>query len=354
MSLVYSISGTIASKIIIAILNSIYYENILEKETNEKCKYLLKNLKKFYTNDIYGYSRKCRTAFLKMNSALLIKDMHQNIVLKLEKKNKKLMAKNRQEGNILAFENSIRPHINNTIIDISEISKFYRNYNYNFDESDSKIVLNTEDIFAPKPYYENISISTQNKGQEFKTNFEIVSVHSVSFKRAIYKSKRKINYFMCNISEFSYVIKNLKKDRKVTMTSLNVINKLSLNEERRIQKKKSHLKIKVFMIIIISSFIILFIMITDIYKKYGNNIQTICISPFLSVVLTKLFITQNLMIFIHTFFMYKFGEKFYTDHKISLNPLRIIFKYVIPQISKSNHQGVIIFRKFLEKTEQES
>jgi hypothetical protein len=335
-----------ASKLVVGFLNAIYYENVLEKESNEKFKYMLKTLKSTYSDDIFVYSRRCRKALLKIKTLVTLRDMYTFCAYEITKKNKDSKKRQSHIGSSQLKQKSNIPKIVNKLKNLEEID-FCHSHLITLQKSDLLALNNIEDIMSPKPYYEISFHISETKEKQILIKNKIIKTNSILFPRAFKKSTReKIRNFVTSYSEFSYKIEKERKNKLVAMTALQILDREWLNEEIRVKRKRSSLKAKLFVILFVSSYFFLFIMVTDIYNKYEDNIFKICITPLISVVVSKFLITQNIMILVHSFFMYKFGEKFYSDNRKNLNPLRIVFKYVIPPISKANHKAVLIFRRF--------
>ena len=77
-----------SSKELIGLRNNLLktYENVLEKESNEKFKYMLKTLKSTYSDDIFVYSRRCRKALVKIKTLITLRDMYTFCAYEITKK----------------------------------------------------------------------------------------------------------------------------------------------------------------------------------------------------------------------------------------------------------------------------
>jgi hypothetical protein len=327
------------SKLITAFLNAVYYQNILEQECLEKYKYMKKTLKKTYSSEIYEYQKRCKNAMNKIKCLILVKGLFTSIYLKNSKKfSPYKLNKSNIGGKTVTVSKSNYKKKEKSLVskDIFNISNSYNN----------SLLRSHNEIFLPKPYYDMNITESNNKYTFILGENMIIKVHSLMIIKNITTSRRqKIKNYIAPISEFSYKVVIMSKNKIVNMTSLQIVDSEELNEEKKKNKKRSALKNKIFAFLFVSSYFILVIMVTSIYNKYENNIFKICISPLLSVVLIKFFVTQNIMIFIHTFFMFYLGEKFYSDFAKKFNPLGLVFKFVIPAISKTNHKAVLIYRK---------
>ena len=88
-SLIYTIGSTIVSKLIIAFLNAIYYQNILEQECMKRLKYMKKAFKKTYSNSIYEYQDRCKNALIKAKVINSLNKLLSNTKIKIKKPQKK-------------------------------------------------------------------------------------------------------------------------------------------------------------------------------------------------------------------------------------------------------------------------
>ncbi len=333
------------SKIVTGFLNAIYYENILEKESNEKYNYMLKTLKRRLGMDMFVYSHKCKDALRKVKTLIAFRDIYVNLRQKMRRNNIKndSIKKIKKLGNIPLSKDSKTKYVNDA--SFKEISNLLNSPN-----TIIQFQIDDNEIFSPKPYWDEfLYLDGTDMENLYDTQYKIIKQYSIFFTKDKNFKRRKIKNFSVTFSEFSYR-SNIKKHSKIIMmTSLQIIDREFLDEDIKRKRSRSRLKSIFFVIILISTYIFLFILVTDIYNKYEDNIFKICISPLLTVVFSRFLITQNVMIFVHSFFMYYFGEKFYTDNRKTLNPLGIVFRYVIPGVSKANHKALLIFRNFNRK-----
>ena len=319
---------------ITAILNAIYYQNIIEQECLEKFKYMKKTYKKSYSSDIFEYSKRCKNAMIKIKILILIQEVFTMRRLKFSKKmGPKSLKNSHYSKKSISLKTYNYVNVNSVFI--------------NFSNSQEISLLNKyNEIFSPKPYYEGDIMESKNTDSFNLGENMVTKVHSLMIIKELKSSGRnKIKNFISPQSQFTYKLVSEKKNKIIEMFCMQIVDVEELNDERKKIRKRSSLKNKIIVFLFISSYFILIIMVTSIYNKYEDNIVKICISPLVSVVLIKFFVTQNIMIFVHTFFMFFFGEKFYSDFAKSLNPLGLVFKFVIPAISKTNHKAVLIYRK---------
>jgi len=162
----------------------------------------------------------------------------------------------------------------------------------------------------------------------------------------------RIENYLTSISNFRYFwLKDPRNILTIDSISIQIIDKHCLDEEAIKRKFRSNIKSWSYVSLFLLSWMLLFIMITDVYNKYESNMYDISISPLISVLIVKFLVTQNILIFIHTFIMYFFGEKYYNDNRKKLSPLHMIFRYVIPPIAKANHKAILAFQKFSKALE---
>jgi len=345
--LIYSISASVISKVVTGFLNKIYYENILERESYEKYNFMNKNLKRKIGISMFVYSYRCKNALSKVKILNAFEKVYLKTRRKLEiLKNKKSKDKDVKSSKIISKMDLKSVNHDSTILDHETSLQFLIQHHNNY--NDLKIDIN--EFFLPKPYYdENLyKIETEEK-YSLEQKYQIFRTFSYLFPRMKKIKRKTMRKFIFSISEYSYKLNVGFRTIKTSKISFQILNAECLNEEAKSKRRRSSIKSILFGLIVFSSYIFLFIMVTDIYNKYEDNIFTICISPLLTVLFSKFLITQNLMIFVHSFFMYQFGEKIYSDNRKNLNPLGIIFRFVIPAISKSNHKSLLLFRDLCNK-----
>ena len=305
---------------------------------------MIKTLKRRLGMDMFGYSHKCKNALGKIRTLIAFRDIYLNI--------RQNMKKNKLKDDNKKLKKLVKIPIcgNYKTKDVNETSS---KEIFHLSSSHFKIIkfnMDVNEVFSQKPYWHKFSNFNDTEGQNlYETQYIIIKQYSILFTREKNFKRKKIKNFSATFSEFSYKTYIKKHTKIIMMTSLQIIDREFLNQDFKRKRRSSRLKTKFFVIILISTYVFLFILITDIYNKYEDNIFKICISPLLTVVFSKFLITQNVMIFVHSFFMYYFGEKFYTDNRKTLNPLGIVFRYVIPSVSKANHKALITFRNFNQK-----
>jgi hypothetical protein len=332
------------SKLVTGFLNAIYYQNILEKESNEKYKYMLKTLKSTYQEDVFVYSDRCRKALFKVKTLLALKNMYINFHDRKAKSFSVLVSPG-QSSSLNKF--SRKSEINNCNESDLELKNILMTHLYELNSSTLYRQTQINEIMSPQPIYDLCEPEEYelNKLNDFDKS-TVNRAESFTLMKRDKKSKRgRIKRYITNQSDYGYCVGANKKKKFIPITALQIIDREWVNEEYRRNKKRSELKTKFFILIFISSYIFLVIMVTNVYNKYEDNIFKICISPLLSVVISKFLITQNVMIFVHSFFLHFFGDKFYSDNRKTMNPMGIVFRFVIPPISKANHKALLTFLK---------
>lgn len=110
---------------------------------------------------------------------------------------------------------------------------------------------------------------------------------------------------------------------------------------------KSHIKILLVLLIYLYLWIHLMIFIKSIYQQYGDNFFKICIMPLISLLIIKLTIIFNLMMFLSTIILYFWGDYFM---KISKPPLFkfIIFKILVPPLAFLHYSALKTFRELIK------
>jgi len=336
--------------VITNLLNAIHYENVLLNESKDKSKIINKSLKILFKANIYSYSSKLQRAKSKI---LALKCLH-NSLINLKSKNRKRAIRSPEIEKIKEFRmemptklnlnTKIRPELPNTDSDlkifvVSEI------------KNAKKIKKNKNEKFFP-PFQAIMEIETETEltfeiKKEKKDKFNITNFSYTYLRRGKRNIFGRIRNYLTPISNYKYILKNIPGDKSIVdATSLQIIDKHNLNKEAIRRQFRSNVKSWSYLVLFVASWMFLFIMITDVYNKYESNMYDISISPLVSVLLVKFLVTQNIMIFIHTFIMYFFGEKYYNDNRKKLSPLHMIFHYVIPPIAKANHKAILAFLKF--------
>jgi hypothetical protein len=300
-----------------------------------------KTLKRSLDMDVFVYSYKCKNSLHKVKSLIAVREIYYEIKYKLAKK---ALLKKNNLANVAP-----KAELENRSVNESRFKDSTRSFLLEHGISSFHMNVDVNEIFNPKPYYDQILYSNEILRTKSLNPLKIVKPHSIFLHGKKNSKGRKIRIFAVSMSEYSYKFRNAKNSRSIMITSLQFLDRKQLEAETKSKKRRSLIKLIFFVIILISSYVFLFILVTEIYNKYEDNIIKICIYPLITVVISRFLITQNVMIFVHSFFMYKFGEKFYNDNRKTLNPLGIVFKFVIPGVSKANHKALLTFRSFCNR-----
>jgi len=178
-----------------------------------------------------------------------------------------------------------------------------------------------------------------NKNDLVKKQFQIIQ----TIKYQYLTSKRKLSE-RTNIKKYSYT-GNRKftfpgKFIKISCSEVYIIK----NQEIKISKVLKRVYFKVFIIFIIYSVIIFYLMILiqNILTKYGNNFFELCILPFVSTLLMEYLISFNFMMFITSLILYNFGEYFINNKKLPLH-LYCISKIFINPIVMNHYYAIKLY-----------
>lgn len=124
---------------------------------------------------------------------------------------------------------------------------------------------------------------------------------------AYYLFKRKLNSYRSFEFDPSYleIIK-----RSVNQPNFTFKNKINLNKNTHNLRiyRRMLLKGILQMTLMLAIWIAVFIMIQGISEKFGDNMFQLCVIPFISLLLTNLIISPNVMIVISSGILYLFGD----------------------------------------------
>jgi hypothetical protein len=112
-------------------------------------------------------------------------------------------------------------------------------------------------------------------------------------------------------------------------------------------KLRNIIKLSIAFCILFVVWFYIAIFVMSIYKQYGNNLFKICIMPLISMIVIKLGVTQNIMIFIATVLLYFFGNKMNAISKVSI--FTIIWSILVPLMAQNHHKAILIFRKLMKQ-----
>jgi hypothetical protein len=314
-------------------LNLIIYSDVSVEDALIKYKVFNKIHKGYLMNISDDYKKSLRKAFFKLRGVYLL--------LKLKKKSKTIIN---NSPSILELEMS--DSTTRQLIKESEKKSLEK-----FLESRLLLENSPNDLFYNDALYHDLKYE-----QEDKIKYDII----------ILDNKR--NYEICNNIDICYIQHTTNNNKKVTKTyyqdkiylrynrnyliegfSFEIIS-YDIDNILRIKKTSkfpTYLKIFLISLIFIIIWISLLILIKSIYESYGNNFIKICIMPLVSLLFVKLFIIANVLIFIQTILLWKYGKKYYSNPKRSFL-LNIIFKALVPPKSNNQFKSIISFREFME------
>jgi len=167
-------------------------------------------------------------------------------------------------------------------------------------------------------------------------NFQIENFEISYESKKVNQSRRKYKIF--TVKNRSY---NFPTNKKVfTCNQISIINPPVLDYIDNLIKSQ----IKTILVIILYLYIWLnlLVFIQSIYKQFGNNIIKICVNPLISMLIIKLTITFNIMMFITSFILYNWGDYFIKNSKLNLIPL-IIFKAFVPPLAFQHYNALKLF-----------
>jgi hypothetical protein len=342
LSFTYTISATLASIIITNLLNAIYYENVIVNESIEKSKIMMNSLKRYYRAFNFPYKNKFFRASIKIKVCLSLYYLYEDMKFKKQnviKLNSKRLAEIKKMNN---KSKKIKNEQNNLAVICKDE---FKNVNKKIPKKNN----NKNKFFkSPKYLYEHTNDSEINL-IILEDNNLIITSFSEKFVRSKWSnSQNKIKIFVTPFSEYSYYIRNQTKKTRIDSFAFQIIDKKLLISAKNNSALRSKIKAYTYVFLFAVSWGYLFIMITDVYNKYEDNMFKISISPLISVLLVKFLITQNIMIFVHTLIMHLYGEKVYMDKRKYMDIKKLIFEYFIPSIAKANHKAILAFNRLFK------
>jgi len=196
--------------------------------------------------------------------------------------------------------------------------------------------------------YFNKTMNENSSKDYFKTkifiNFQIECFEIVYESSKINKiNKNRKKYKLFEMKKRHYIFptnKNIFTCQQISITSPQVLDYLA-------NLIKTQIKTIIILFIYLYIWLYLMVFIQSIYKQYGNNIIKICIMPLVSVLVIKLAITFNLMMFITTLILYLRGDYFMNTSKLPLIHM-IIFKGFVPPLAFHHYRALRIFRDLIK------
>lgn len=110
---------------------------------------------------------------------------------------------------------------------------------------------------------------------------------------------------------------------------------------------RSSIKSLIIFAIFIYIWLNLMIFIQVIYKQYGKNIFKICIMPLISMIVIKLLVTFNIMMFLTTIILYYWGDYFLNTIKLPFLA-NIIFKVLVPPLAFHHYSALNMYRELIK------
>lgn len=156
------------------------------------------------------------------------------------------------------------------------------------------------------------------------------------------KRKKSYNYPLI-ISTRKFNGENLDKNISCFQVSYSKLHSLQYLKNLITSEIKSTL----IMFIYIFIWFYLMIFIQQIYKQYGNNIIKICVVPLISMLIVKLFITVNLMLFIATIILCKWGDYFLYSKKVAFIK-QTIFNALVPPLALHHYAALRFYLRLSE------
>jgi len=259
-----------------------------------------------------------------------------------------------------AYIKSDNSKFETTIFNNQNTLLFSRNtYIYSHDKIDNNLII-SKNQFSNRGINDEISnlngrnilytpINNLNKTlfentykQYFQTgvfiNFQIENFEIFYESKKANKSRMKYKIF-----EFKTRFYNFPTNKKVfSCQQISITNPPVLDYLANLIKTK----IKTILIILLYLYIWLnlLVFIQSIYKQFGKNIIKICVMPLIYMLVIKLTISFNVMMFLTTFILFKWGDYFMKISKLPIIPM-IIFKGLVPPLAFHHYTAI---RNFIE------
>jgi len=280
----------------------------LSKNVNFKPKYKKQNT--YIKSDVSEIETKC----LNNQNTLLFSRNNYNKTYDKKENDNNLVALNDYSYRFTKYEGSnlIAEKENYTTIKMTNINKTLNHISY-------------KDFFITKIFL----------------NFQIESFEVFYSSRKINKNKK--NYKIFEIKKRNYIFpsnKNIFSCQQVSITNPPVFEYLAI-------LIKSQIKTLIIIFIYLFIWLYLMVFIQSIYKQYGKNIIEICIMPLLSMLIIKLLITINLMLFITTIILYFWGDYFMNTLKLPFITM-ILFKGLVSPLAFHHYTALKIFRELIK------
>jgi len=110
---------------------------------------------------------------------------------------------------------------------------------------------------------------------------------------------------------------------------------------------KTGIKTLIILFLYLYIWVYLMVFIQSIYKQYGKNIIKICIMPLISMLVIKLAITFNVMMFMTTLILYFWGDYYLNTIKLPIISM-VIFKGLVPPLAFHHYSALKLFRELIK------
>ena len=188
------------------------------------------------------------------------------------------------------------------------------------------------------------NLDTSNLKLFPKNNFQVEIEHvvEINFDSTLTRQEKKYSKIFDHKKRiFNFYIKN----RTVSCFKISITNPQPINDLAQVIK--SYMKTGLITFLYLFLWFYLAIFIQSIYKQYGKNIFKICVMPLISMLVIKLCITVNIIMFFTTVVLYYFGDYFSNRKKYALFPL-IIFKALVPPLAFQHYEALKFYVQFMK------
>jgi len=131
----------------------------------------------------------------------------------------------------------------------------------------------------------------------------------------------KLNIFSCN---------------QISITNINKLDYIS-------ELIRTGIRTSIIIFLYLCMWFYLMVFIQSIYKQYGKNIIKICVMPLISMIIIKLLISFNVMIFMTTVILYFWGDYFLNTIKLPFI-MMVIFNGLVPPLAFHHYIALKLFR----------
>lgn len=340
---IVSILSAIASNVIISISNFILYYDVIQRETENK----LKAMNKLELIIVKGSELQCK---FKLKQAKLKLKL---IFLLLISNTNKLKLKNKLNTNADDTQNILKTSIisiNNKSNSSSSLLNFTPMKKLNLLDSFYKKTtsINNTAIYQETKYKygKNTSITNNTQNAIFKMDnniyFECLSTN-------LNRDETNSTLHNINIGTRNYKYDECEYEDGYTVNCF-YLNCIAIKNNKSTNKQtvRTTIKTALIFVILITIWFYLILLITYIYKHYGNNIFKVCVMPLISSLIINLFIITNILIFVSCLIMYYKGRIFYNNYKGSTLK-KVLFNLIVSITASNNHQSLLMYRNIIDK-----